>query len=317
MGSTASGTTYDLANYVGELFFLTPKATPFLAMIGGLTGGRGVDSEYFTWQDVDNAAAAQPDILEEAEPVYAQRTRTERGNICQIFQYGWKASYSKLATTGQLGSGGATPALPATSILGDQPVMNELTFQQKLKIERAAKDMDYTFLNGTYANPNDNNTARKTRGLITATTTNAVAAGAAALSKATHIQPLLKTMFDNGAPFTNPVLFCNSFQKQKLSDIYGYAPEDRNVGGLNIKQIETDFCDLGIVVDRQMPAGTILIAEMSVVVPRFLTVPGKGHFFVEEMSRTSAAVKHQLYGEAGLEYGPEIWHGKITGLATS
>lgn len=317
MGSTASGLTYDLPNFVGELFFLTPGAVPFLSMIGGLTGGRGAESEYFTWQTGDNAAGEQPAILEEADPVYANRTRSERGNVCQIFQYGWKASYSKLSVPGQLGSGGATPAIPATSILGNQPVPNELTYQQKLKIERAAKDMDYTFLNGVFAHPNDGTTARKTRGVITAITTNTVAAGGAALSKTTHLKPLFKEMYDSGAPFTNPVMWMGSFQKQAFSELYGYAPEDRNVGGINIKQIETDFATFGIMVDRQMPAGTILIAEMSVIVPRFLTVAGKGHFFVEPMPSSGSSVKHQLYGEAGVEYGPEEWHGTITGLATA
>lgn len=316
MEPITSGLTFDLPNYVGEVFYLTPNDTPFLSMIGGLTGGRGAESKDLVWSTVDNAAAAQPAILEGDDPVMAQRARSEVTNVAQIFQYGWQASYSKLATPGQLGSGGASPALPATSIIGQNYVPNELTFQQRLKIERAARDMDYTFLRGVYANPNDNSAARKTRGIITAITTNAVAAGSAALTT-THVDTLLKTMFDNGAPFRNPVVFVNSFQKQKFTGLYGYAPESRTVGGLNIKQIETDFAVLGIVVDRQMPTDTVLVADLSVCVPRFLTVEGKGHFFVEPVAQTGAAVKYQLYGEAGLEYGPEPWHGKITGLATS
>jgi hypothetical protein len=34
-----NGTTFNLPNFVGELFELTPADTPFLSAIGGLTGG--------------------------------------------------------------------------------------------------------------------------------------------------------------------------------------------------------------------------------------------------------------------------------------
>ena len=45
--------------------------------------------------------------------------------------------------------------------------------------------------------------------------------------------------------------------------------------------------------------------------------PGKGVLFYEELSKTGASEKGQIYGQLGLDYGPEEFHGKITGLATS
>ena len=74
---------------------------------------------------------------------------------------------------------------------------------------------------------------------------------------------------------------------------------------------------LGIVVDRHIPADDILFADVSVIRPAFMAIPGKGHFFIEEMAKTHSGTNWQLYGEIGLEYGPEVWHGKITDLATS
>jgi len=316
MAAITDGLTFDLPNHVGELFYLTPSETPFLSMIGGMTGGVPCDAKEFTFQTVDNAAAAQPAILEGDDPVYAERVRSQLKNVTQIFQYGWRVSYTKLGAKGQLGSGGASPAISSVSILGNQPVQNELAFQQRLKVERAARDMEYSFLQGTFADPNDNTTARKTRGILTATTTNVVNASSAPLTKA-RVDSLLKTMYDNGAPFRNPVIFVNAWQKMKLSEIYGYAPESRNVGGLNINQIETDFAALGVVLDRHMPAAQFGVFDLSVCVPRFMTVPMKGHFFSEEVAHTGASVNFQIYGEAGLEHGPEIWHGKITNLTTS
>jgi hypothetical protein len=39
--------------------------------------------------------------------------------------------------------------------------------------------------------------------------------------------------------------------------------------------------------------------------------------FSEPLARTGSTDKAQIYGELSLEYGPEIAHGKITGLTTT
>lgn len=311
-------TTFNDPNFVGELFKVTPTDTPFLSMIGGLTGGRGVMTKEFTWQTVDNYAPAQTVALEGADPTYTGRSRSELKNVLQIMQYGVSLSYTDRAAIAQLGAGGGNPSVVPAPILGDQPVGDPLGFQLGLTMERAATDVEYSFLQGTYAYP-DVNTAtneRKTRGLSAAITTNAVAAGATALSK-THIDSLMKQMADSGAPFRNVVLFANSFNRQAISGIYGYAPADRNVGGLSIKQIETDFAQLGVVYDRHMPTDSIFAVDVTFCAPVFMSIPDKGHFFLEELAHTGSKWNYQLYGEIGLQYGPELWHGKITGLTTS
>lgn len=301
-------TTFNTPNYVGELFSVTPADTPFLSMIGGLTGGKRTTSKQFSWQTVDNAAAAQPGILEGAEASYEGRDRTEVFNVTQIFQEAVEVSYTKAAAVGNL---------DGQAIVGNQPVQDEMAFQVRLKLEKIARDAEYTFLQGAYAFPADNLTARTTRGILTAITTNTVAGGAAALSKA-MIDDLLLQVFTSGGPMRMPVFFVNGFQKQKLSSIYGYAPEHRNLGGVNITNIETDFGVVGVApVDRHMPADSVLLADVSVCAPVIMEIPGKGFLFEEPLAKTGAYDRRQLYGEIGLEYGPELWHGKITGLATS
>ena len=77
MGAVSGlGDSYDLPNYVGELFNITPNDTPFLSAIGGMTGGKSVTSKQFTWQTVDNATAAQTVAVEGADPTYAERSRS-------------------------------------------------------------------------------------------------------------------------------------------------------------------------------------------------------------------------------------------------
>jgi hypothetical protein len=311
----AQATTYDNPNFVGELFQLTPTETPFLSMIGGLTGGVSSTSEEFTWQTHDLPAAAQPDIDEGLDPVYSSRVRSSVSNVCQIHQYGVEVTYTKQAAVGSLGTP-ASRAGAGASIIGNQPVQDELTHQLMVKTMQAARDVEVSFLTGTYARPTANTSSRQTRGIITAATTNTTDASAAALS-AVLFNGLVKDMADNGAEFRNPVVFVNSLNKQRMTQEFTYAPDSRNVGGVNLQMLETDFAEFGVIYNRHVPAATLLIADVAFCSPVFLEIPGKGHFFAEPLAQTGAAWKWQLYGEIGLNYGPEKNHGTLTNLATS
>ena len=302
--------SYDGIQYVGELFKITPAITPFTSMIGGLSGGRQSKTKEFTWQTVDNAAAAQPSISETsaaAGQTASQRTPTQAKNVHQIHQYDLDLSYRDLGTADEISG---------VSILGEQPVQDPMAFQQTLVMERAARDVEYSFLQGVYAGPVNVGTATTTKGLKNAITTNTVAAGGSALSR-DMAQEVFREMATSLAPFRNMVIFANAFNKQRLTDIYGFAPDSRNVGGLNIRTIETDFFTAGVVWAPLMPTDEIYIVDMSVCAPHFLPVPGKGHVFWENKAAPGASEKWQLYFDIGLEFGPEQWHGSITGLATS
>lgn len=309
----ADTTKFNCLNYVGELFLIGANKTPFLNMIGGLEGGNSKVSGSFQFpvaQPWALEAAAQPDISENGSlsaPTTVTYARSQDTNTCQIYQRQVSVSYAKQSTSGELAG---------LSIEGTQPVRNEKDFQIEANLKQIALNADHTFLNGTHQVDANTTTSARTRGVITAATTNAVAGGSAALSQ-TMIDELLRDMASNGAIFEDPVIFVNAFQKQALTAIYAYAPESRNVGGVAIDQIETDFAKLGVVWAPNVPAATLLIAEMSVCSPVFLPVPNKGYLFYEEKVASGAAEIGQLYGQIGLDYGPEEYHGKITGLATS
>ena len=288
-------------------------------MIGGLQGGsvRVVsDFQFPIAQPWALESASQPAITETVSltaPTPVTYVRAQDVNTCQIFQKQVSISYAKQSVTGQVTADATTGLIDITD---GQPVQNERDFQIAANMRQLAIDVEYTFLNGAYQQMIDSDTAPKTRGIITACTTNTVAAGSAALSK-DHINELLQEMATTGSEFRNMVLFCNAFQKTAISELYGYAPMSRSVGGVNVVQIETDFCMLGIVWAPRVPAATILIADMAVVSPVFLPVPGMGVLFYEELSKTGASEKGQIYGQIGLDYGPEEFHGTVTGLATS
>ena len=110
-----------------------------------------------------------------------------------------------------------------------------------------------------------------------------------------------------------------STEKVNLSNAYAIpalnqVTRDRTIGGLAVDTLVTDFGTFGVMLDRWMPANQIAILDLSVLYPVFLNIPGKGLLFTEELARVGAARKFQLYGEIGLEYGPELYHALIKDL---
>jgi hypothetical protein len=315
-GVTALGTTYNLPNFTGILHQLTPSDTPFFSAIGGLTGGAQTTSTEFEWETFDLRAAGQNVHVEGADPDDAERVRASVDNVVQIHQEAVGISYSKLAATGQ--KAGSNNDL-------QNPVRNELDWQVEQQLKQMVRDVEWSFLRGTYQKPADNTTERQTRGLISAITTNDLTATDTALTKngATDgILTLMQSIYDNGGIMEaeTATIITPSVQKRHLTQLFitdsNYREQSRNVGGVNVQTIETDFGIVNVMLDRHMPNDTIVVASLEQCRPVYLEVPGKGHFFAEPLARTGSKERSQLYGEVGLEYGAETAHGKITGLST-
>lgn len=309
-------TTFNSPNLLGQLFYLTPKEAPLLTAIGDINGAQQATTKRIYWTAEDNPVAAQPAILEGANMTPTARDRTDVYNVLQIFHEGLEISYTKQAAINTLG----TPTVTAPNVNNQtQAVTDEAAHQINLKIMKIRRDLEYTLINGVFAEPVDNATARKTRGLLAAITTNAVAAAGGDLGSGStnYIDTIMKTAFDGGAPLRDAILLLNSTQKLKISRRYGFAPEHRNVGGVNIEQIETDFGVVGTVLDRFVPSDTLLLVDLSVLKLHFMQRPGVPLFGAEPIAKIGLADRWQLSGEIGLEYGPESWHAKVTGLSTT
>jgi hypothetical protein len=114
------------------------------------------------------------------------------------------------------------------------------------------------------------------------------------------------------------MIFCGAYQMQKLSEIYGIAPRDRTVGGVAVGSLLLDIVgQVGVVWTPKLTASTLLLADVAVCKPVFLPVENRGVLFYEELDGGGAVELGQIYGQIGLDYGPEEFHGKITSLATS
>ncbi|UUU21714.1 DUF5309 domain-containing protein [Streptomyces sp. DSM 40750] len=174
-GITGMGTTFNLPNYTGELFALTPADTPLLSAIGGLTGGGMTTSTEFEWESYDLRDPGQRTKVEGADaPTAEERVRGNVKNVVQIHQEQVSVSYTKQAAVGQVAS---PQAAPFNHNGGDNPVTNELDWQVTQALKQMALDVNWSFINGSHVNPTTNATARQTRGLLAAVTTNRIAKG--------------------------------------------------------------------------------------------------------------------------------------------
>ncbi|MEQ6899275.1 DUF5309 family protein [Microbacterium sp. KR10-403] len=192
-GITGQGTTYNLPNFVGELFNVSPSETPILSAIGGLTGGEEVKSVEFEWQEEDlRESQENRSRLEGANAQNSdQRVRRNVKNVVEIHQETVEVSYTKQAATGQ-----------TSGVNNDQtnPVTNELDHQIALALKAKAVDIELSFILGRKHVPTDNTTERKTGGLIEAITTNVIDLGEshATLSASTDTIAETATTLANG-----------------------------------------------------------------------------------------------------------------------
>jgi hypothetical protein len=137
------------------------------------------------------------------------------------------------------------------------------------------------------------------------------------------IDALLQSVFDNGGitDQATATLFTSSGNRRALTKAYATASNaisqyngTRNMGGLKLDTIVTDFGLLNIAVDRALPADALTVVSVEQIQPVFLSIPGKGVLFEEELAKTGAQDKTQIYGEIGFSYGNQASHGVIRGL---
>jgi hypothetical protein len=391
-GITGLGTTFNLPNYHGELFAVSPTETPLLSASGGLGQGGQVADTLVEWQKYDLRDPSIRARLEGADaPTAESRVRANVDNRLQIFQEAISTSYTKQAATQRYAT--------AAGGVGN-PVTNEHSWQVMQSLKQVARDVNYSFWNAKRNDPSDNTTARQMAGLLSVMTSNVVtkkaliedASAATDTITVTHdlvaddkvvftdvgasttivpgraywvksvsttvsfkiaatqggtaitvgtatvdfyplkaanvvttdnVNSLLQKAFDNGGITDQgtATLFVPSGQKLALTKAYAaaYGQADplagtRNVGGVAVNTIVTDFGTLNVSIDRHLPADAISVVSLEQIQPVFLNIPGKGVLFEEELAKTGASEKSQVYGEIGLAYGNEASHGVIRGL---
>ena len=90
----------------------------------------------------------------------------------------------------------------------------------------------------------------------------------------------------------------------------------RTINGISIDTVLTPLGVVGVRGLKYLPGGSVVIFDPSVMYPVEQPTPGKGNFFLEELAKTGAGTKKQIFGQIGLDHGPEWYAAKITGLST-
>ncbi len=308
-------TSFGVLNYSGMLFNKGNTRTPLSSIIGSRAKTTN-HVEFVTGQEYTAGGdGEQPEISESdslTAPDATVTTREQKTNVTQIFHESVGISYGKQSNMGTLNG---------INIENQQAnPMRELDFQVAAKIQKVSRDIEYTFINGVYKKAGSDSEANKTRGLVTAVETNVIDKASGALGL-WDVADMMKKVYEANAPTDSLCLWCDTttmFQLNADAAQNGLTvvPESREVNGIKLSSLLTPIGVVYLYLGECLPAGTALLLNLDVISPVYQPVPGKGNFFLEPLAKTGAGEKYQLFGQIGLDHGPEWYHGKFTNIST-
>lgn len=309
-------TSFGVLNYSGMLFNKGNTRTPLSSIIGSRAKTTN-HVEFITGQEYTAGGdGTQPAISETASltsPDASVVTREQKTNVTQIFQESVGISYAKQSNMG---------TLAGVNIANQQAnPINELDFQVAAKMIKINRDIEYTFVNGTFNKATTDNEANQTRGLVQAIQSNVINMGDTPLGL-WDIADGVKFVQESNAPFDGLVLWCDAmtmFQvnADAVQNGLTVVPAARDINGIKLSKVVTPLGEVYLYLGECLPAGTALLLDLDVISPVFQPVPGKGNFFLEPLARVGAGEKYQLFGQIGLDHGPEWFHCKFTGISTA
>jgi len=167
--SLTNNTIYaqNINNFTGELFKVGGQRTPLLSAVGGLNGGKVLNSTYWQVQVEDNAIiSSEPTKGQEGSTPteYVGRDRAAFTYVTQIFHKGVQMTYTALASTGnqnpftlsanivnQSDGDGTTTAGAAQGLFGGNPVNDEFALQLEKALEKVAREVEWFAFNGSFS----------------------------------------------------------------------------------------------------------------------------------------------------------------------
>lgn len=309
----AIATSFGVLNYSGMLFNKGNTRCPLSSIIGGRAKTTN-HVEFVTGQEYTTDGGTQPAISENdslTAPEASVVTRAQKTNVTQIFHETVGISYGKMSNMGTLNG---------INIANQQAnPMNELDFQVAAKMQKVNRDIEFTFMQGEYSKATTDATVNKTRGLNTAITSNVIAMASKPLGL-WNIADGVKKVYEANAPQDGLVLWCDAttmFQVNADAVQNGLTviPAAREINGIKLSSVVTPLGVVYLYLGEFLPKGTAFLLNLDVLAPVYQPVPGKGNFFLEQLSKTGAGEKYQLFGQIGLDHGPEWYHAKFTGIS--
>lgn len=312
--NTGTVQSLNVLNFAGVLYNKANIDTPFLNAISSHV--RYVQSnEFITGQFYTSEEGDIPKISETASltaPTATYVTREQMKNCTMIFQEAVSISYRKQSNTAMLSGLNL-----ANQVANPQ---NEKDFQIESKMHKIKRSIEKTFILGKYHVATADNDASQTRGMNEAITSNVVEAGGKPLD-IWMVNELLEKIKTNRGDISNLTLWVNTVNINQIAGNaveYGMKLGDAYMSafGIQVRDLILPVGTIHIAVGEFIPEGTVYAFNFGVIGPVEQPVPGKGNFFYEPLAKTGAGENGQIYGQLGLDHGPEWMHGKITGLST-
>ena len=316
MTGTETVQSFNVLNYSGLLYNKADTSTPFLNLISGnvkyTNSVEFVCGQYYTSEEGVIPAISETASLTAPDATFV--TRSQLSNVTQIFMESVAISYAKQSNMATLS--GVNIANQTAN------PQDELDFQVARKMEKVKRSIEKTFIQGEYNKATADTEINKTRGMLEAITTNVVAAGGKGLDL-WLLDEAVADIKSAGGDITNIYAFVNT---NNLLQVNGAAIEmGMPIGvakdteyGIQVRDVILPIgATIKLVLGAFIPEGTALIFNPKYIGPVEQPVPAKGNFFLEELAKTGAGAKYQIFGQIGLDHGPEWYAAKITGLSTT
>jgi hypothetical protein len=317
-------------NYQGQLF-VTDKKYPnrtlqLLGVLGNsdtgegdLTGFTQVKSVEFPVAQtyaIPAHAASRAKLEGQNAPTELDIGRAQATNVLQVWHESIKVDYTKQGDVNSLSGLNTAGA--------SNPVQNELDFQAAGALSVIKRNLNWTVINQTYNKPANNAAARRTRGFIAAcTSTNLLNSGTPRALTMSLLDDFMQAILSAGGIVDGEgmIVAAGAVQLRKLNELFRAdklkIDESRVEAGTRVRTVLTTFGAFNFYLEPDMPAGGLLAINFSVASIAGMPIGQKGILFTEELAKTGATDAYQMYGELGLNHGPEWYHGYLGDLATA
>jgi hypothetical protein len=306
--------TSNIEGLSGAFYNMTDTGTSFLDRV---TRRNRVNSQEFILGNTYDLRDPRQQLLSEEQTMQNAELnkfgREQQLNVVQPMYEAVKVSFMQMSNFNTLDGVNLANQTPT--------ITDELNHQITTLLLQMRLDLNFTLLNGTYEFTRRNSTTPiGTRGILNAIDTNYIAAPGAELTM-DLINEALMVAKSNGTQTQRLEIWVNESMLTPLTNLMmsvpGFAlPDTRTVAGASAQQILTHYGLLGIYTDTMIPDGVISILDMSTngiaekhFMPAHANAQSKDYSLIYVPTPvTVAAVGGFIYGEIGMDYGPEHLH---------
>lgn len=310
-------TIYDVPNYTGQIFFQGAQLgkSPVTSAATARNGFRIISGHQYSMSNALTGDAAQAHAVSEDASItaatYTSHAAAQDTNYAQIWYRQYAISYARQVFNANV-SGVAATGEPLAQV-------GSLQVQRQAHLMQLMSDIEFSCLYGTAAAWTNAATTGATGGLLKAVEAGSETAAAGATLSKTLIATETARMAAAGAEFNDMAVVGNAHQIQVLNDLYGFAEQSRTVGGVALDTVLIPLLGRCTVMYDPIAAtddlGLIDLAHFQVCIG---SKPGAdAGVVVEPIGKIAAGEFEQIWAMFGVDYHDIIYHGMVSGLATS